>query len=773
MKIYFKIARAELRYLFYSPVAWFVLLVFYSFAAILFFIPQESKTIVQEELLDTTLEWMGVNSGLYLDLIGPIVSQLVNNLYLFIPLLTMGIISREMTSGSIKLLYSSPIKTREIVLGKYIGMICFNAILLLGLAVVLATACFTIRNPETGKMLSALLGMFLIANAYTAIGLFISSLTSYQIVAAAVTFAVFFAMNELSGLWQQYDLVREITYSFSLKTKGYMLFRGMLTSRDIIYFLLIASLFLVFTLIRMKSMQEMKTRKVVFSRYALAFLVVVALSYLTSRPGYIAYYDLTHNKTNTLHPALQEVVKKLDGSPLTVTLYTNLFHRRAQMGLPQNRINYYLDFWEEYIRFYPNLKFRFEYYYDIKDGDSILYKQYPGKNIDEIAAIRAEILGIRKSLFKKPSEMKNIAALRDEELRLLMELEYKGRSTILRAFNDGTTWPKEENVAGSLMRLVRDKDVKTHFLTGHFERSPHRFTPRDYGAPVSDKDFRGSLINKGVDADTISIADKDIPANLDLLVVADPRSAYNQAELDRIDKYIAGGGNALLFTEPGKQHFLEPVLKKLGVQVENGTIVHIDKDEKPTVFSNKFTDTANYMADELYWQLFQWYRKWYFGGLAMIDGAANLQVESTNGFKATPILIRPGNQNTWVENGLFVVDSAAPVFSEQEGDLRKPAYNIAVKLTRTINNKEQRIIVAGDADFMSTKRLAQGKVGQAFYSWGLNNRYPVYANKKMATDKLFTISNRTAGILLGIYVYLIPGALLLLAIILLLRRKRK
>ncbi len=309
MKIYLKIARAELRYLFYSPVAWFVLLVFYVFAAVIFFFPQEKETMIQEELLETTFGWLGFNEGLYSRLVGPIVSKLVKNLYLFIPLLTMGIINREITSGSIKLLYSSPINTREIVLGKFLGMICFNIFLLLGLGLVLATASFTISNAETGWFLSVLLGMFLMANAYTAIGMFISSLTNYQIVAAAMTFAVFFTMDALSGLWQQYDLVRDITYSFSLKSKATMFLRGMITSRDVIYFLLITLLFLVFSMIRMRSMQESKKRKVVLSRYALAFFAVVTLSYCSSRPGYIAYLDLTNNKLNTLHPAVQDVVK--------------------------------------------------------------------------------------------------------------------------------------------------------------------------------------------------------------------------------------------------------------------------------------------------------------------------------------------------------------------------------------------------------------------------------------------------------------------------------
>ncbi len=771
MKIIYKIARAELRYLFFSPVAWFVLLVFYVFVAAIFFIPQEKATMLQEVLMDLDPNWLGFNEGLFVRLMPEILKNLAGNLYMFIPLLTMGLINREVTSGSIKLLYSSPISSREIVLGKYLGMVCFNMLLLLGLVMVILTACFTMEHPETGWFLSVLTGFFLLVNAYTAIGLFISCLTNYQIVAAVLTFATFYLLTALSGLWQQYDLFRDFTYALSLSGKIGAMMRGMITSRDIIYYLLIIVLFLGFAIIRLNSKQEPKKWTANFSRYGLLFLLVLTVGYFTSRPGFIAYADMTRNKINTLTPDVQDVLKKLDGSPVTVTLYTNLFHRRAVSGLPQNRNEYILLFWEKYIRFYPNLKFRYEYYYDIPKGDSALYKEYPKKSMDEIAAIRAEVMGIRPSLFKKPSEVKNIEMLRAEDLRLLMELEYKGRKSVLGAYEDGMTWPDPDHVAGSFMKLVREKDVKATFLTGHFERNPMRFTPRDFGKHATLKSNRKSLINKGIDSDTISIMDKDIPANLDVLVVADPRSPYSEAEIARIDKYIANGGNAIIYSEPGKQFILAQVLKKIGIQVDSGMIVHPDPHERPNVFFNYVTKEGNYMSDEPEFKLFQWYGK--FGGNAVNEGAANITATPVDGFKVEPVIYMPGDNNTWIENGLLVLDSAAPVFSAREGDVQKEGYNIAVKLSRKINNKEQRIIVAGDADFMSGKLIDQGKMGLAFYNWCLYNKYPVYANYRLPEDRRFRISNSTATMMINIYVYLIPAILLVTGSIILVRRKRK
>ncbi|QEC43144.1 Gldg family protein [Pseudobacter ginsenosidimutans] len=771
MRIIFKIARAELRNMFYSPVAWFVIFVFYAFAAAVYFLPQAGVMRMQDVFQSNKPDWIGFEKGLGNVLIIPMLMTVLSFLYLFIPLLTMGVVNREFNSGTIRLLYSSPVRTREIILGKYLGMVCFNVIFLLGFVLILATASVNIQHADTSWFLSVLMGLFLLVNTYTAIGLFISCLTQYQLVAAVLTFGAFFLLSATSGMGQQYDLVRDVTRAVSLSGKVQFMLMGLITSRDVIYFILIIFLFLMFAMIRIKSTQESKKWTVTFSRYALCLLLVLALGYLSSRPGYISYLDVTRNKINTLHPAVQDVLKKMDGSPVTVTLYTNLFYPKASAGLPQERNRYIWDFWERYIRFYPNLSFKYEYYYSMKEGDSSFYQRYPGKSIEEIAAIEAEILGIRKSLFKKAAEMENYADLKKEDFRMLMELEYKGKKAFLSVYNDKDVWPMQDDVAGTIMRLVRSKEVTVNFLTGHFERDPMRFTPRDYGNNTTHVYIRAALVNKGVDVDTVSVSDKPVPGNTDLLVIADPRSEYNEAELNHINRYIEEGGNALIFTEPSKLFILDPVLKKIGVQVEPGTLVHPNAHEMPHILVSKFTKPGNYMAKEKAMEYFQRYGE--RGGQITSEGTGNIIASPIDGFKVEAVITEPGHPNTWLEKGILVVDSAAPKFNPAEGDVKRDEYIIAVKMSRMINNKEQRIVVAADADFMSSKRISHGNIGHTFYSWGLNNMYPVYANYPIPEDRFLTISEKTAKRQIQLYVYGIPAFILLAATILLVRRKRK
>ena len=168
MKTIFRLAKTELRILFCSPVSWLILVIFAFQAGMAF-----------SNIFDIQLKRMALGYGLYgvtqetyARYSGLLVSML-KSLYLYIPLITMGLMSREYSSGSIKFLYSSPITNTQIILGKYI---------IFGI--------FTIHNMNVAFVLSGLLGLFLLTCAYAAIGLFMSSITSYQVVAAMGTLAI-------------------------------------------------------------------------------------------------------------------------------------------------------------------------------------------------------------------------------------------------------------------------------------------------------------------------------------------------------------------------------------------------------------------------------------------------------------------------------------------------------------------------------------------------------------------------------------------------------
>ncbi len=117
MRVIIKIAKTEIHKLFYSPVAWFVLVVFAFQFSYLF-----SEHI---ELLLMNFGWKSdqverITWNIYAHTRPPVGAYhgMLKYLHLYIPLITMNIMSRELSTGSIKLLYSSPVNNRQIVLGK-------------------------------------------------------------------------------------------------------------------------------------------------------------------------------------------------------------------------------------------------------------------------------------------------------------------------------------------------------------------------------------------------------------------------------------------------------------------------------------------------------------------------------------------------------------------------------------------------------------------------------------------------------------------------------
>ena len=165
MKTILRLARLELSTLFYSPIAWLVWIVF-GFQSGLGF-TDKLKTYAGSQEMGSKLSFLtetifGGPFGFFADI--------QRNVYLYIPLLTMGLMSRETSSGSIKLLLSSPVKIREIVLGKYLAMMGYCMLLVLTLGLFALTGVFSIKAFDWQFVVSGLTGIYLLICAYSAIG---------------------------------------------------------------------------------------------------------------------------------------------------------------------------------------------------------------------------------------------------------------------------------------------------------------------------------------------------------------------------------------------------------------------------------------------------------------------------------------------------------------------------------------------------------------------------------------------------------------------------
>lgn len=806
MNIIFKITKRELQNLFYSPVAWFLAILFLLQCAYYYITTLNDTAIAIDAWKANVPSFTGIlgdyseTGALFFSSVS-IIPNVFQTLFLFLPLLTMGIMSREINNGTIKLLYSSPIKLRHIVLGKYLAVMTFTLMLIVILVFFMINGAFHVKSIDYGWLLSALLGFCLLAGAYSAIGLFMSSLTTYQIVSGIGTFAVFFILSRIGGLWQKYDFVRDLTWFLAISGRTEQMLAGLITSRDVIYFILVIFMFLSFTLFKLKGEKESKPWTTKAVRYVGVIVVSLVLGYITSRPALVGYLDTTAEQQNTIKPEMQQILKKMGKEPLQITLYANLFGGGLGAGLPEARNAYLYGFWDKYIRFKPDIKFKYVYYYD-NGTDSTLLKRFPKKTLKQIAGMIAAPGQLDSSMFMPPEEIHKQIDPSKEDLKLFMTARYKRDSVNLRVYGDSEFWPDQREVASKFKRLVEKKWPKVYFVTGNLERSIHKTGEREYSDHTRDIGARQTLVNFAFDVDTLSLEKQEIPVEATALVLADPKTELGNITRKKLEQYIARGGNLMVLGEPGKQAILNPVLLQLGIQLMKGQLVQLSANETP----DKITPYMPVAGLDLV-QLNKRDRQLQLEGRvpdtaykSLMVGAVAMSYQAKDDFKITPILkTLPDNvtaiptkkvqsgytitlgpakpitassgRQTWIKMGRLVTDSVPPVFSPTDGDLKAPSFTTAVYLTRQVNNKQQRIIVLGDADNLSNQRYTMWNGD--FYNWFDYGEYPVYIPQTHYKDNMLTVSAATTKILKITYIWILPTLLLLTGTILLIRRKRK
>lgn len=159
------------------------------------------------------------------------------SLFFFIPALTMRLLAEERKTGTIELLLTKAVTDRQVVVGKFLAALLLVAIaLLFTLPYVITLA--NIGNLDQGEVISGYLGLLLISAAYVSIGLYASSITNNQIVAflSALFIGLFFHIifgvmaNNFQGI------VGEIFNMLSLSAHFESISRGVVDTRDLIYF---------------------------------------------------------------------------------------------------------------------------------------------------------------------------------------------------------------------------------------------------------------------------------------------------------------------------------------------------------------------------------------------------------------------------------------------------------------------------------------------------------------------------------------------------------
>ena len=740
MKTIFKIARIELQKMFYSPIAWLILIIF-TIQASLSFMP----------FMENFVRSKGLGYGMY-NMSAMVFGSprgwfagMLSNIYLYIPLLTMGLLSREFSTGSIKLLYSSPISNSHIVLGKFLSTVIFAASMVFILFIFVLFSSVVIDNFDFPLAITGLLGIFLLICTYSAIGLFFSSLTSYQVVAAMGTFATFFALNSISGLWQSVDFIRDITYWLSISGRCQSFVRGLICSEDLLYFILVTSLFLSFSILRLRGIREKSKRYVSFVRYLISFSIIAVIGYFSTNPYLMVFHDSTHTDSNTLTKNSQNILKNVKGD-VTITTYVNLHGNAFWQGLPKN-VNKDLDRYTQYRRFKPDIKMKYKYYYapPVEEASLKSYKKrYAGLTEKEIVEKVTKIYSVSKGRYKPGASYKDQINLKSELNRFVRKIETEdGKVSMLRTYNDMYVFPFESQKSSAFKRFVTKLPV-IGFVTGHRERDVNNIGDRGFRNIAKEKTFRWSLINNGLDFKQIDL-ESSIDKDINIIVIAEGREHYSEKNIEVLNEYIDRGGNMILACDRKRQEFMNPLVERFGVKFLPGQAVEYNKGFDKDLITCNFTKKGEELA-------YQFKKMVYRHKVVVMPGATSLEYDNSNkDFEITPVLVSDtlnyksvcDTIGAWneLQTTNFIDDTAKyDVKTEKMGPL-----TLAIALKRKVNNKDQKIMILGDADcFSNGEALGRSRKGirsgnfdffNGLFFWITDEESPIDVRRPKAKDR--------------------------------------
>ena len=362
-------------------------------------------------------------------------------------------------------------------------------------------------------------------------------------------------------------------------------------------------------------------------RYALAVCTIIVIGFVSSRPAMMGFYDATRSKQRTLSEESQKVMEQLSG-PMTITTYVNIFDKEFDVASPREQKEDMARF-KMYTRFKPEIKMEYVYYYSTPK-DSTLYRQYPNKNIREIAYEVAKKKNFNPKKLKSAEELKEKIDLAKENYRFVRVVERgSGEQARLRLFDDMEYHPSETEISAALKKMLVTP-VKVGAITGHQERSTTKKGDQDYSLFATHGRFRYSMINQGFD--------------INILLIAEMRSSMSSKEQEIIDRFLERGGNMMIMGDVGRQEVMNPLLRKVGLKLLPGIIAQPSDVNPGDLVLAKATQIAADSIGGFYKRMVDRQKH----SAVTMPSAVALEVVDTTKFHPI-VLLQSNAQQTWIE----------------------------------------------------------------------------------------------------------------------------
>jgi ABC-2 type transport system permease protein len=461
--------------------------------------------------------------------------------------------AEEKRQGTYEILLTFPVRDWEVVLGKFLAGFAFLAAVVLLTFSLPLTASY-LGNPDMGPIIGGYLGILLMGGAYLAIGLFASSITVNQIIGFITGIAISFSLFIIGEHIVLFSLPSWLTPIFEyigLGTHFNSLGRGVIDTRDIVYYL---SVIFFFILLNAQVIASRKWKKTgakssllqggnFASIVSISLGIIVLINFLSLR--HFSRLDLTEQQEFTLSDATKNIVSKLDNL-ININVYFTKDLPPHLMGLSRQ----VKDMLDEY-RAYSHGNIRVSFIDPAKDKDL-------ERKVRMLGIPRVQI-----NIFEKDqAQIKNVY--------LGIAVSYEDKSEVIPVIQN--VMNLEYDLTAATKKVTSEKIPVIGFLTGHEEPSLYKKLRSIRRSLEKQYQVREVEIQQG----------QFIDSEIDTLVIAGPNNVGDWDQF-AIDQYLMKGGKIFymldhigfeevsLNTVPQNSK-LEPLLLKYGVRVGNDLV---------------------------------------------------------------------------------------------------------------------------------------------------------------------------------------------------------
>jgi len=229
------IAKRDLGSFFNSPIFYVVTTVFLIIYSFIFF--NILNFFSFQSFQARQLQAMGMNLNLNEMVIEPSLQNMSVILLMIIPIITMRSFADEKKMKTFRLLLSSPVHLREIILGKFLACMIVVAVMI-SISSYSVGFLFLLGEPEPGPIVTGYLGILLMAGCFVSVGIFASSLTDNQIVAAVLTFGFSLSMWIIGWSAQAAgSTTGQVLQYLSIVDHLERFLKGLVNTSDLVYYL--------------------------------------------------------------------------------------------------------------------------------------------------------------------------------------------------------------------------------------------------------------------------------------------------------------------------------------------------------------------------------------------------------------------------------------------------------------------------------------------------------------------------------------------------------